>query len=170
MAKPRWRDTETPPPSPKPEQLTCLVIKSTPDGYVVGRGVAVAESIEWLSPTHTREWLETRPKDITITAEKWANEDGTVTLKPKRVNKGAPVPTVVGYQVVFGELFDSAAHRAKGELSRQMKAVLQARKTYWRHLCSKQLRDGLPTWAPTLHGEACAICGATQDNKKASAA
>lgn len=161
MAK-KWRSEE---PSKPTEQLPCLVVKSTPDGYAVGRGLASADSIEWLSPTHTREWLETRPKDITVTAEKWANEDGTVTLKPTRVNKGAPVPTRVGYHIVFGELYDSAAHRAKGELAKMLNATLKGRRTYWRHRCPVQSFNELPLWSATPNGEVCSHCGATEGGK-----
>ena len=162
---------EQPEVAPRPEQLSCIVLRSTPDGYAVGLSTVAADSVEWLTPTHVREHHETRPKDDVLRAEKWVNEDGSVTLKPKRVAKGAPTLTVVGTQVVFGEALDAMAHRAKGALKAQVAALLKSRKSHWRHLCAAAVPPGaLPLWRPTPHGEACAQCGAAEGGKKASAA
>ena len=69
---------------------------------------------------------------------------------------------------MFGELFDSAALRAKGELGRQMQAALKGRRQYWRHLCGEALTQDLPTWTATPRGEKCEHCG--KGEMKASAA
>jgi hypothetical protein len=152
------------------ELLPCLVIRATADGYVVGRGLCDAGVVEWLSPTHVREWMETRPKDIVLTAEKWANEDGSVTLKPKRVARGTPVPTLVGHHIAFGESMDAAALRANGELRKQFDAMVRNRISYWRHLCGESLQNGLPLWLGTPRGESCRHCGAEEPKPKARVA
>lgn len=157
-----------PPVSRGAEQLLCLVVRSTADGFAVGRALIDANAVQWVTPSHARPWLETRPVDVVVSAEKWANEDGTVTLKPKRVNKGSPTLTTVGTHVVFGEAFDSAAHRAKGELKKMFDAALRSRRATWRHLCPEQKAVDLPVWVGTPVGEACAHCGKAE--RKASAA
>jgi hypothetical protein len=134
-------------------------MRSTPDGIVVGRALVDAGDVVWLSPTHVRDWLETRPQDVVLTAEKWVNPDGTVTLKPKRVAKGTPVQTIVGSHIVFGESFEAASRLAQQELKKQALAVMKHRRQYWRHLCATALTRDLPTWIGTPRGEVCAHCG-----------
>jgi len=155
--------------APISEQLSCLVVKSTPDGYAVGRALVADADVTWLTPMHHREWLETRPQDVVVAAEKWANEDGTVTLKPTRTNKGTPIQTVVGHHLVFGESADATAHRAKGELKKLFDTIIKSKRAYWRHKCPSQLLKDLPLWAATPRGEACAHCG-LQEGRKVNAA
>lgn len=155
-------------PTERGEQLPCLVIRSTPDGYTVGRALVDENGVQWLSPTHVRDWTETRPVDLVLKAEKWVTEGGGVELRPKRVAKGSPVYTTVGQHVVFGEALDSAAHRARLELRKMFDAVARGRRVYWRHLCGDALVKDLPTWVGVPRGEACPHCGHAE--KKASAA
>jgi len=85
------------------------------------------------------------------------------------VAKGVPVATQVGWHIVFGEMLEAAALRARTELRSQFDALVKKRRSHWRHLCPEQLRDGLPLWAATPHGEDCAKCGATQRAKVVAA-
>ncbi len=145
------------------------MLRSTPDGIVVGRALVDASDVVWLSPVHTRDWLETRPQDVVVSAEKWVTETGAVELRPKRVNKGAPVPTIVGQHIVFGESMDAAALRAKAELKKQFDATVKYRRSWWRHLCGSALTKNLPTWVGTPRGEACAHCARTEKAKERAA-
>lgn len=144
---------------PESEQLACLVVKATADGYVVGRALVDLGAVEWISPSHTRPWLETRPTDVRVPALVQGNIGGRTELRAARTAKGVPVPTTVGYEVVFGEMLDSASQRAKGELKRMIEGVVKRRRTYWRHLCAAALMQDLPTRIATLNGERCAHCG-----------
>lgn len=161
MARPK-KSPETP-----SEVLSAVVLMRTPDGYVVGRAVVDAKDVEWISPKYVRDVQETRPQDIVLKAEKWANEDGTVTLKSKRVAKGTPVLQTVAKQVVFGEGFDAMAQRARAELKAQALAVSKQYTEHWRHICPDTLTEwGLPMQVALPVGKPCQQCGL----KKASAA
>ena len=163
--------------APSSEQLPCLVVRSTPDGFVVGRALVDASAVTWLSPTHVRPWLETRPTDVRIPALVQGNIGGNTELKPARTAKGVPVATPVAWEVLFGEAHDTSSKRAHDELGRQIRATWNGRPTWWRHNCPKKLRSGLTGTEPTLPervatrtGEPCAHCRATEGGKKASAA
>lgn len=158
------------PPKPQqPEQpdetALAVVFRKTPDGYVVGRAVVSVADIEWLSPTHVRDWQETRPVDMVLKSEKVLDEGGRVVLKPVRTVKGKPVLTTVGKHVVFGELPDSAVQRAKEELQSQVLAELRRSAPQWRHLCAERKRDGLPLWLAQPLGQACVHCGCPTQTK-----
>lgn len=150
------------------EVTLAVVFRKTPDGYVVGRALVPLDGVEWISPTHTRDWQETRPTDIPRKTEKVRDENGLVTLRPASVVKGKPRDTVVGRHVVFGESPDAAVDRAKRELQLQVAAELARNAPTWRHLCREQLIDGLPTWAATPVGAECVHCGREQKAKVAA--
>lgn len=154
------------------EQLPCLVVRATPDGYAVGRALIDAGAVTWVTPTHVRPWSETRPRDVMVPAVKQANLGGNVELKPARLVKGVPVMVTTGQHVVFGESMDAAAQRSKLELRKQFDAMVRGRRVFWRHLCASKVLDGLPTWLGTARGEVCPHCGAAEKvaPMKASAA
>ena len=150
---------------PESDILPCLVVRATPDGYVVGRALVEASGVEWISPTHVRPWTETRPTDVRVPAQMVGVFGGQAELKPARTAKGVPVATQVGVHVVFGELLDAAAHRAKGELKRMFDALLKARRSYSRHLCatneagdSVSPADPSRLWRALPLGEPCPHC------------
>lgn len=157
-------------PAPSTEQLPCLVVRATADGYVVGRAIVDASAVTWLSPRHERPWIETRPQDVRIPALKEANIGGNVELKPARLVKGVPVAQTVAWHIVFGEMLDAAVHRAREELRRQFDALVKGRRSWWRHKCAKHEHNHLPVWLGVPLGETCPHCGATEPKPKATVA
>lgn len=163
MAKRRAQSTGGGAESPQPQDaVLALVVMRTFDGFVTGRALVAAADVEWLTPKHTRDVLETRPRDIVLKAEKWVGAEGKVELRPKQTHRGAPVLMVVGKQVVHGELLDACAHRARNELRAQVVTASKSYVPHWEHLCGEALLDKLPLKLSSAKGKTCAHCGLTE--------
>lgn len=163
MAKGKRRDADA-------DTLLAVVVMRTADGFVTGRALVNPADVEWVSPKHTRDVKETRPTDVVLRAEKWLKDDGQVEMRPTRVSKGTPVLTTVGRQVVFGEMLEACAQRARQELKAQLFAQRAAYVRYWQHLCQETLVEGLPLKLSTPAGGPCAHCGESEAKPKREAA